>query len=273
MASPPFSINQAVPADDDFVSPFPLSERGYRDVVESWFLVEGNVQGRSNLRAFDFQGSDPAGTASVTTVWADADGDLKYRVGTGTIYPIILPAGIIVAYGGTTEPDGWIFAYGQAISRTTYAALFTAYSTIYGSGDGSTTFNVPDLRGRVIAGQDDMGGSSANRLTGLTNGVDGDTLGAAGGLESMTIAQANLPNVTLTTTIAAGQGSHSHSFAASVIVAGAGGGSGGGAEQFGNPGTLSATLPEMSGTTPLGGSGTTTNNVQPTFILNYIIKI
>lgn len=91
-----------------------------------------------------------------------------------------LPPGSVMPYAGASEPSGWLFCYGQAVSRATYAALFSAIGTVGGVGDGSTTFNIPDLRGRVVAGQDDMGGVSADRLTAPFNG---DTLGVAGGSE------------------------------------------------------------------------------------------
>jgi microcystin-dependent protein len=91
------------------------------------------------------------------------------------------PAGMLAPYGGSTEPAGWVFCYGQAISRTTYATLFAAIGTNFGIGDGSTTFNVPDARGRALFGRDDMGGVAANRLTNAISGVTGITLGASGG--------------------------------------------------------------------------------------------
>jgi len=93
----------------------------------------------------------------------------------------VAPPGVVLPYAGASAPTGWLLCYGQAVSRTTYADLFTAISTTYGAGDGSTTFNVPDLRGRVPAGKDNMGGTAANRLTAGGSGVTGTTLGAAGG--------------------------------------------------------------------------------------------
>lgn len=63
------------------------------------------------------------------------------------------PAGVIKAYGGSSAPTGYLLCDGSAVSRTTYAALFTAISTNFGTGDGSTTFNVPDLRGRAPIGK------------------------------------------------------------------------------------------------------------------------
>lgn len=96
---------------------------------------------------------------------------------------IALPAGMLAPYAGSTAPTGWLLCAGQAVSRTTYASLFAAISTTYGSGDGSTTFNLPDLRGRTIAGVDNMGGSAASRITSGNSGITGTTLGAAGGDE------------------------------------------------------------------------------------------
>jgi len=86
--------------------------------------------------------------------------------------------GEVKPFAGAAVPAGYLLAFGQAISRTNYAGLFAVCGTTYGVGDGSTTFNLPDLRGRVIAGKGNMGGVDANRLTGgtaLGNGFGGQT--------------------------------------------------------------------------------------------------
>ena len=70
-----------------------------------------------------------------------------------------MPTGSVIPFGGSSAPSGFLLCYGQAVSRTTYATLFGVISTTYGTGDGSSTFNLPDLRGRVVAGQDVMAGS------------------------------------------------------------------------------------------------------------------
>ena len=80
---------------------------------------------------------------------------------------------------------GWLLAYGQAVSRSTYSNLYTAIGTVYGVGDGSTTFNVPDLRGRVPFGKDDMGGAPVNRITNAVSGLVATTLGATGGNQNV----------------------------------------------------------------------------------------
>ena len=78
-------------------------------------------------------------------------------------------------------PSGWYQCYGQAVSRGTYSALFAVIGTTWGAGDLSTTFNLPDLRGRAMFGIDNMGGSAASRITSGGSGIAGNTLGAAGG--------------------------------------------------------------------------------------------
>jgi microcystin-dependent protein len=76
------------------------------------------------------------------------------------------PSGTIIYTARTTAPTGYLKANGAAVSRTTYADLFTAIGTIYGSGDGSTTFNVPDLRGEFVRGFDDSRGVDSGRTLG-----------------------------------------------------------------------------------------------------------
>lgn len=101
--------------------------------------------------------------------------------------------GVMLPFAGATAPNGWLLCYGQAVSRTDYAKLLGVIGTTYGAGDGSTTFNLPDLRGRVAAGKDNMGGTPANRLTSASSGIDGPTLGAAGGSQAHTLTTAQMP--------------------------------------------------------------------------------
>lgn len=74
--------------------------------------------------------------------------------------------GIVSPYAGSSAPSGWLLCNGQAVSRTTYAALFAVIATTYGTGDGSTTFNIPDLRGEFIRGLDAGRGVDAARTLG-----------------------------------------------------------------------------------------------------------
>lgn len=98
--------------------------------------------------------------------------------------------GEVIMWPTNTAPSGWLLCYGQAISRTTYSALFSAISTVFGVGNGSTTFNLPDFRGRFPLGQDDMGGSSANRVTAAA----ADSIGGNSGTETVTLTQDELPS-------------------------------------------------------------------------------
>jgi microcystin-dependent protein len=110
--------------------------------------------------------------------------------------------GTVLDYAGDEAPPGFLLCHGQLISRANYGALFAKIGTTFGAGDG-TSFGLPDLRGRVVAGKDNMGGASADRLTNASGaGVNGDALGAAGGSESLSTndaAQSGSDSVSLTT--------------------------------------------------------------------------
>ena len=95
--------------------------------------------------------------------------------------------GEVRAFAGILSaiPSGWYPCYGQAVSRVTYSAAFAVLGTTWGAGDMSTTFNLPDLRGRIPVGKDDMGGTPANRITSGVSGISGVTLGAAGGSQAV----------------------------------------------------------------------------------------
>lgn len=86
------------------------------------------------------------------------------------------PPGTVTAFAGSTAPEGWLLCDGSAVSRTAYAALFAVIGTTYGAGNGSTTFTLPDLRGRVAAGA-----NASNALA------------SRAGADSKQIARANLP--------------------------------------------------------------------------------
>lgn len=159
-----------------------------------------------------------------------------------------LPSGTVVPFVGSAAPANWFLCYGQEISRVTYAALFVLCGVQFGAGDGTTTFNLPDLRGRVVAGADAMGGVAANRLgSGPTGGITASAIvGRAGGEQAHGQTIAELIG-------------HNHS---TLVTTGANAASTGGPVQ--GSGQASVT-----GTT---GSGVPANVTQPTLVLNYIIK-
>lgn len=176
-------------------------------------------------------------------------------------------------------PAQWYVCNGAAISRTTYASLFAVIGTTWGAGDMSTTFNLPDLRGRLMAGKDDMGGTAANRITSGVAGISGVTLGAAGGDQRFFqhTHTVNDPGHYHTIT----DPGHSHTFS---TYAGGGGtlGTGPPAGFSNNFNKTPFTIPTNTtgitidtATTGItnanAGTGTTSQNVQPTAMVNMII--
>ena len=150
-----------------------------------------------------------------------------------------IPTGTVTAFAGSTAPTGYALCDRSAVNRTTQAALFAVIGTTYGSGDGSTTFNLPDLRGRVVAGLgESLLGATADSL-GDDNGLIADT-------KEHTLTEAEMP-------------SHSHTYVKHTSLGASG--SGGNAQ-----------LGTTSQSTSSVGDGEAHNNVQPTIILNYIIK-
>lgn len=176
----------------------------------------------------------------VGQVYFATDTGLIYR-DNGTSWVIVTvtnPAGAILPYAGSSAPSGYLLCDGSAVSRTTYAALFTVVGTTYGVGDGSTTFNLPDLRAKVPAGY-----KAADANFG--------TLGSSVGEAAHALSVAELA-------------SHSHI----VHLTNAGGS----ATNKPLTGTTNGVDPFGSYTDDAAGSGTAHNNIQPSLTLNFIIK-
>lgn len=185
--------------------------------------------------------------------------------------PYSIPIGASVDFWGSTAPNSsFVLAYGQAISRTTYSTLFAMFSTTYGSGDGSTTFNVPDLRGRVVAGDDAMGGSAAGRITTAVSGVA--SRGDAGGAQSLTLVTANLPpytpSVSMNTgSVTIGNTTDSVQGAGSTQVV----------KFLNGTGTGTTTALAVSGfsvsASAQGGTSTPLVNLPPTIVANKLLRV
>lgn len=300
MASPPFSLNISAPGNSDVAAVFPALDRTDKDVIQSWFLVSMNTQGRNATMSLDKVGttygpvSAPTPGANVASMYYDSDNNYKVNSGDIGIVEILgVPPGTVITFAGSSAPAGYLVCGGQAISRTTYARLFAVIGTLYGSGDGSTTFNVPDLRGRTAYGLDNMGGTAANRIVLASGNMDGTIMGNAGGNQvgTVTLTQGELPNVTLpVTSITVVDPGHGHALNFRNTL------SDGGANypsQKDNGGnnlmnssantTTSITSPypvanntsgiTLSGNVPLGGSGTPVPIVANAMIMLKCIKI
>lgn len=189
------------------------------------------------------------GTSAGNVVQLDSGGRLPAVDGSQLTGLGAVPSGVVVPFAGSSAPTGWLLCYGQAVSRTTYAVLFGAIGTTFGAGDGSTTFNLPDLRGRVAAGVDNMGGTAANRITSGGSGIAGTTLGATGGAETVTLTVAQMP-------------SHSHSYNAGASSS----------ATMPNCTPIGTSSPPSGQTTGKAGGGGAHNNMPPAMMLNFIIR-
>lgn len=213
-------------------------------------------------------------TAPYVALYNSTDSAWYLRGFYGSAYNVPLLG--CVDYFGTTAPNSsFIFPRGQALSRATYAAAFAIMSTTYGAGDGSTTFNAPDLSGRVTA----MLELSQSRLTSTYFSGNSTLMGATGGADHTdnTIAKANLPNTTFALTISLpdygvfgenGSAALNHSDTQFAATGPAGGATTGA--------TIRATpSAAATGTAASGGSGTalSVNSLQPMIVCNKILRI
>jgi microcystin-dependent protein len=150
------------------------------------------------------------------------------------------PTGSVTAFAGSTVPTNWLLCDGTAVSRDTYEELFTLIGTTYGVGDGSTTFNLPNLKGRVPVGFD-------------STQTEFDALGETGGAKTHTLTSAEMP-------------AHRHDIQRNNVAA-----SSTGADASTVYRSVADTGATYSSTQNTGGGGAH-NNLQPYIVLNYIIK-
>ena len=159
-----------------------------------------------------------------------------------------VPAGVITQFGGSTAPTGWKLCDGTAYSRTvTYDTLFAAIGTTYGAGDGSTTFNVPNLKGKVPVGLDD-------------SQSEFNLLGETGGTKTHALTESEMPR-------------HNHGINPPAIV-GTGTSGTGAYSPTGNDNQVAVTtyFTGGSGTAQSASNGVAHQNLQPYIVVNYIIK-
>ena len=160
--------------------------------------------------------------------------------------PASMPAGVMLQYAAETPPNGWLLCDGSEVSREDYSQLFALISTTYGEGDGSTTFNLPDLRGRMVIGLDNMGGNSADRVV----NEQADVLGGSAGEEMHELTVDEMP-------------SHGHSISTMI-------------NHSGNTNGILRSNAEVqqngSYNTNNAGNSQPHNNMPPYLTVNYIIK-
>lgn len=191
-------------------------------------------------------GPPTTGTWRIGTIACDAAGSLWRctaagtpgswaEVGGGGAAVVGFVPGDIKPWPSASVPAGWLDCDGAAVSRTTYAALFAAIGTTWGAGDGSTTFTLPDLRRRTLVG---AGGTGTATLA--------NTVGSRGGAETHTLTTPEIP-------------AHTHS----AITQGSYVGTGfGGGNSQGRPGQTGST-----------GGGGAHNNLQPSAVVRWLIKV
>ncbi len=160
------------------------------------------------------------------------------------------PIGTVILTAANTPDPGWLECDGSAISRIIYPDLFNKIGTTYGVGDGSSTFNLPDLRGRVPIGLDNMGGTSANNVT----NDNADVLGGTGGKENHTLTTNETPL-------------HTHN-----VISVKGMGAPGGALGIAGNANGSYWIDQTITSTGSGNNGHH-NNMQPWIALMYVIKV
>ena len=171
----------------------------------------------------------------------------------------LVPAGTVIQSARVSAPAGYLLCEGQAVSRSTYSALFDAIGTTYGIGDGSSTFNVPNLQGKVPVGK---------------NSGTFSTLGATGGSETHTLDATQIPSHNHTgTTESSGAHTHTYNKSFNQGVSAAGGPNWGiwAGDQANT--TSSNGAHTHTFTTSSVGGGQAHNNLQPYIVLNYMIKI
>jgi microcystin-dependent protein len=122
---------------------------------------------------------------SNSVVLLDTSGNMT----TGAPQNYFLPPGMIQAYGGTSIPNGWLLCDGSAVSRTTYAALFSAIGTAYGYGDQTTTFNVPFCEGQFLRGVNAGGGFDPDASSRTASGTGGNTGNNVGSFQASAVIQ------------------------------------------------------------------------------------
>jgi len=163
---------------------------------------------------------------------------------------MLTPVGVVLPYVSSTAPNGWLNCLGQELYRGDYPALFAVIGTTYGAGNGTTTFNLPNLAGRVVVGQ------------GSGSGLTSRSMGSTGGAETHTLTTAEMPSHSHTTNAVGG----------TLGLMTADGSNTAGAGLDSSPVEPNLYASPAALTVDSAGTGGAHNNMQPFAVLNYIIK-
>ncbi|MEA2911098.1 MAG: hypothetical protein QOJ15_3179 [Bradyrhizobium sp.] len=225
--------------------------------------IQGLASANNSVLSTDGSGVPSWGTALPTGTTAATGSALAGGTNVATqayadaAVAVGIPIGGCIPYSGSSAPTGWALAAGQTFLRS--SPLFAVAGTTYGVGNGSTTANMPDLRGSAAIGKDNMTGTPANRVTTAGSGIDGATLGATGGAQN-----------------------HAHSVSVTVSTTGSnttGAPTDGQVVDSGNLTNVSVASINHVHNVSIASSGTgsgsaaTSANMPPTVIMNYICKI
>jgi len=205
------------------------------------YYTEAETDSAISLAVSNLVDSSPALLDTLNELSAALNDDPNFSTTVSTALAALVPSGTVSQTARATAPTGYLLCDGSAISRTTYSSLFDAIGTAYGVGDNSTTFNIPNLKGRVPVGRD-----SAQ--------TEFDTLGETGGAKTHTLNVNEMPTHAHVTKAYYISGSQAYS-ASNLFISN-------GVDVQGNGGS----------TTEAGGSQAH-NNLQPYVVLNYMIKI
>jgi len=162
------------------------------------------------------------------------DGAITINKLAASVQSVTLPPGVVVPYVGSTAPAGWLLCDGSAVNRTTYAALFAVIGINHGSGDGTSTFNLPDYRGRFLRGQDQGTGRDPDAGTRTAMNSGGNVGDAIGSLEGNATTMPANPFVTTVS------GAHTHKYLRPLHAGG---------DQTGSNGTNWVIVADQYGTT------------------------
>jgi len=176
------------------------------------------------------------------------------------------PVGSVLAFGGDTPPSGWLPCDGSPVGRGQYPALFAAIGVHWGAGDSITTFNLPDLRGRFLRGQDHGSGHDPDVATRVASGTAGSAGDSVGSFEADAVKPHTHP---------VNDPGHMHSADHGVFVLGstAGGGAGLGTSGPIMPANPQYSLDTATGTTGVTVSSNTGIESRPANVaVNYIIR-